>query len=94
MEELGTTLNQEEFLDASYRLYQTLNVQERNLILNYKKNNPKSRPQGELGQCTFYPQLNPKSLKIVSDKSRDQAQRERDSEISGEMVEKLFKHHR
>jgi hypothetical protein len=26
MEELGTTLNQQEFLDASLRLYQTLNI--------------------------------------------------------------------
>jgi hypothetical protein len=37
MEELGTTLNQEEFLDASYRLYATLNISEKNLILNFKK---------------------------------------------------------
>jgi hypothetical protein len=35
MEELGTTLNLEEFLDASYRLYHTLNIHEKNLILNF-----------------------------------------------------------
>jgi len=39
MEELGTTLNQEEFLDASLRLYATLNIQERALILKFNRSN-------------------------------------------------------
>jgi hypothetical protein len=93
MEELGTTLNQEEFLDASLRLYSTLNIQDRNLILNFKKSKKHAHNQGELGKCTFYPQLNPKSLKMVQDKSHMQAIRERDGEISSEMADKLIKHH-
>ena len=54
MEELGTTLNLEEFLDASHRLYQTLNIHEKNLILNFKR--PKHKYVNEqLSQCTFQP---------------------------------------
>jgi len=66
MEELGTTLNAEEFLDSSYRLYNTLNISERNLILNFKRHTRKR--QLDHNQCTFHPQLNQKSLKMASSK--------------------------
>lgn len=65
MEELGTTLNASEFLDASLRLYNGLNIHERNLILNFNKNQRKRKCDSELDKCTFYPQLNPKSMKMA-----------------------------
>jgi hypothetical protein len=92
MEELGTTLNLEEFLDASLRLYATLNIQERNMILNFKKSKKRGAAEGELGKCTFYPQLNPRSLKMVSEKSHSHARGE--GEVSGELAEKLIRHHK
>ena len=62
MEELSTTLNLEEFLDASYRLYnvrtsfhnilQTLNIHEKNLILNFKKKQQRLK-DFTTSQCTF-----------------------------------------
>ncbi|TNV85154.1 hypothetical protein FGO68_gene11081 [Halteria grandinella] len=88
MEELGTTLNQEEFLDASLRLYQTLNIQDRGLILNFNRSSNQRSQGGELSKCTFYPQLNPKSLKMVSEKQHKQP-----TDISSELADKLIRHH-
>ena len=65
MEELGQTLDIEEFVDASKRLFDTLTIPERDLILAisdkwqawWVKNTP---------QYTFEPNLNTNSLRIAS----------------------------
>ena len=59
MEELSTTLDREEFLDAALRLYSTLNVNDRNLILQFRKV-PKDNSRFTDPDCTFQPQINSK----------------------------------
>lgn len=61
MEEISTTLDREEFLEASLRLYQTLNIHQKNLILQYRRV-PRLKENHEMGDCTFHPQVNKKSI--------------------------------
>jgi hypothetical protein len=37
MEELGMTLNQDEFLDAAFRLYEAVSLPERDVLVNRKQ---------------------------------------------------------
>ena len=64
MEEIGTTLDRDEFIDASLRLFGTLNINDRNKILQFRRL-PKSQVNHELKNCTFQPELNNKSLKMA-----------------------------
>jgi hypothetical protein len=38
MEDIAQTLDRDEFVEAALRLYQTLNVADKNIILTFKKN--------------------------------------------------------
>lgn len=75
MEELEHTLDLEEFIDASMRLYDTLKIPEKNLIL-LMKDKWSTRKNTSDDQYTFQPQLNHNSLKIAA------KTREGDSDIA------------
>eukprot|EP01016_Furgasonia_blochmanni_P003579 TRINITY_DN11408_c0_g1_i10.p1 TRINITY_DN11408_c0_g1~~TRINITY_DN11408_c0_g1_i10.p1 ORF type:complete len:745 (+),score=192.61 TRINITY_DN11408_c0_g1_i10:195-2429(+) len=63
MEEISSTLNLEEFIDASERLFKTLTVWERdNVLLNFKK---KWEERRQTGNYTFHPEINKKSQKLA-----------------------------
>jgi hypothetical protein len=53
LEQLQEPLNRQEFLDATIRLYDTLNQHDKNLILRFGKAQPKGDYQ--LEKCTFKP---------------------------------------
>lgn len=63
MEELGQSLNFEEFYEASDRLLQTLSIGERNQIFRL----PKSK-QSTDNNLTFHPSINENSVKIAAAK--------------------------
>ena len=65
MEDLEHTLDLEEFIDASLRLYDTLKLPEKNLILCMRDKWTKSKTINE-DQYTFHPKLNTNSLKIAA----------------------------
>jgi len=70
MEDLEQTLDLEEFIDASMRLYDTLKLHEKSLVLNIKDKWEPSKNLGEK-EWTFQPNLNKNSLRIAA-KCRDQ----------------------
>lgn len=53
LEQLQEPLNRQEFVDATIRLYDTLNQHDKNLILRFGKTQPKADYQ--LEKCTFKP---------------------------------------
>lgn len=65
MEDLEHTLDLEEFIDASMRLYDTLKLPEKNLILNMKDKWTIQKDNSD-HKYTFQPKLNQKSMKMVS----------------------------
>ncbi|CDW91726.1 UNKNOWN [Stylonychia lemnae] len=66
MEELGQTLDEDEFIDAAGRLYDSVPLPQKNIILQTKQKwSEKSKIQQDL---QFKPQLNPNSLKIAASK--------------------------
>ena len=56
LEQLQEPLNKEEFVDATNRLYETLNQHQKNLILRFNKKEKKNDYLME--NCTFKPQTN------------------------------------
>ena len=56
LEQLQEPLNKEEFVDATNRLYETLNQHQKNLILRFNKKDKKNDYQ--MQNCTFKPQTN------------------------------------
>lgn len=80
MEDLEQTLDLEEFIDASMRLYDTLKHHEKSLILNLKDKWGRIKNINEK-DWTFQPKLNKNSLKIAA-KWRDQRE---------DVVNKLYK---
>jgi hypothetical protein len=56
LEQLQEPLNKEEFVDATNRLYETLNQHQKNLILRFNKREKKADYAME--KCTFKPQTN------------------------------------
>eukprot|EP00347_Sterkiella_histriomuscorum_P010260 403376977 len=66
MEEMGQTLDEDEFIDAAGRLYDSLPLPQKNIIIqNKQKWSEKSKMQEELH---FKPMLNPNSLRIAAKK--------------------------
>ena len=65
MEELEQSLDLEEFIDASMRLYDTLNLPDKNSILSIKDQWQRTKPN-EYDEYTFHPKLNKNSLKIAA----------------------------
>ena len=53
LELLDEPLNRQEFIEATIRLYDTLNQQDKNMILRFGKANTKGDYQ--LEKCTFKP---------------------------------------
>lgn len=64
MEEIGTTLDRDEFMDASLRLFQTLTVSQKNQILQFKRV-PRTKVDVDARNCTFQPEINTKSAKLA-----------------------------
>lgn len=62
MEDLEQTLDLEEFIDASMRLYDTLKLPEKNQILSLQER--RNHNHGE--EYTFQPNLNKNSLRIAA----------------------------
>lgn len=56
LEQLQEPLNKEEFVDATNRLYETLNQHQKNLILRFNKREKKNDYLME--KCTFKPKTN------------------------------------
>jgi hypothetical protein len=56
LQDLGEPLDREEFVDATNRLYQVLNQNDKNLILRFGK---KQKETYIAEQCTFKPAINP-----------------------------------
>lgn len=65
MEELEQSLDVEEFIDASMRLYETLKLPEKNIILSLKDQWQKEKPSENV-EYTFHPKLNKNSLRIAA----------------------------
>ncbi|CAI2384299.1 unnamed protein product [Moneuplotes crassus] len=65
MEELEHTLDLEEFIDASMRLYDTLKLPDKNMILLMKDKWSIQKDNSD-AKYTFHPQLNTNSLKIAA----------------------------
>jgi hypothetical protein len=80
MEDLEQTLDLEEFIDASMRLYDTLGVPEKSIILSLKDKWGRVKSTNEK-DWTFQPKLNKNSLKIAA-KWRDERE---------DVVNKLYK---
>lgn len=72
MEDLEHTLDLEEFIDASMRLYDTLKLPEKNLILSMKDKWSRVKENND-EQYTFHPNINKNSSKIAS-KNRHQGE--------------------
>lgn len=73
-----------------------MNIHERNLILNFKKHARKAKREDPgLANCTFYPQLNPKSLKMAQGKPYLQvlAMPSPPQEYASKDTDKLFRQH-
>lgn len=64
MEDLEQTLDLEEFIDASMRLYDTLKLPEKNAILNLNNDLTKHKHNHE-SDYTFRPNINKNSLRIA-----------------------------
>lgn len=56
LEQLQEPLNKDEFVDATNRLYETLNQHQKNLILRFNKREKKN--DYAMANCTFKPQTN------------------------------------
>lgn len=65
MQELGQTLDEEEFIDATKRLYNTLTISEKNILLAIKQKWQHQREKS-LESHSFRPELNKQSVKIAS----------------------------
>lgn len=65
MEELEQSLDLEEFIDASMRLYDTLKLPEKNLVLSIKDQWQKPKETGD-DNWTFQPKLNKNSMRIAA----------------------------
>ena len=78
------SLNQEEFLDAACRLYETVTLPEKNVLANRKERSrsgsvralQKAAEDEDLKKRAFKPKLNPNSLRIAEKKyNKDLGQR-------------------
>lgn len=65
MEDLEQTLDLEEFIDASMRLYDTLKLPEKNILLNLKDKEARFKHSNE-SEYTFQPNINKNSLRIAA----------------------------
>lgn len=81
MEELGQTLDADEFVDATKRLYKTLTVPEKNMLLQTNTKWDEVRDK-LVDKPSFHPELNKNSLRIAA-KSRPQ-----DEDIADILVRK------
>jgi len=69
MEELGQSLDEEEFIDACCRLYESLSLPEKNVLVNQRQKWDSSKQQSVISQQQmFKPSINPNSLRIASKK--------------------------
>ena len=64
MEELGQTLDAEEFVDASGRLFETLTIPERNTLISFKHKWEENKKRNT-DEYQFRPNLNNNSLRIA-----------------------------
>lgn len=62
MEDIAQTLDRDEFVEAALRLYQTLNVADKNIILTFKKNQDFGMYKLSNDDCTFKPEICKKSV--------------------------------
>mmetsp|Transcript_23973 Transcript_23973/g.36770 ORF Transcript_23973/g.36770 Transcript_23973/m.36770 type:complete len:92 (-) Transcript_23973:1176-1451(-) len=77
MEELGESLDREEFIDAAKRLYDSLNLADKNVLIKrnarLRSNSARARSESvdefEKSKTMFRPKLNPNSLKMASKRS-------------------------
>ena len=69
MEELGQSLDLDEFIDAACRLYDAVQIPQRNILLSVKDKWQRSKMDHET--TTFKPQLNQNSLKIAAKRRPD-----------------------
>mmetsp|Transcript_7635 Transcript_7635/g.7013 ORF Transcript_7635/g.7013 Transcript_7635/m.7013 type:complete len:149 (-) Transcript_7635:269-715(-) len=66
MDQMGETLDQEEFIDSAMRLYPTLNVHQKNTLLNFKKEQNKLKNSILSQEPQFKPKINQKSLNLAN----------------------------
>lgn len=77
MEELGETLDREEFIDACKRLHDSLNLADKNILVKrdsrLRSSSARARSQSvedfERSKNNFKPKLNPNSLKMANKRS-------------------------
>jgi len=68
MEDLGMSLDKDEFIDAATRLYDTVSLPEKNIMLSRKppqNQQPVQQRSLSRDRRDFKPKLNPKSLKMA-----------------------------
>ena len=65
MENLGESLDREEFVDSAYELYQTLDVVQKEAVLHFAPEKGTLEAKHANRDATFAPQLNKKSLEMV-----------------------------
>jgi hypothetical protein len=63
MEELGMSLNQEEFIDAAFRLYKSVSLPEKNILVQRAKSNSARTNQDD--NVTFKPKIDPNSKRMA-----------------------------
>lgn len=70
MEELGMTLNLEEFIDAADRLYKAVSLPEKNLMVKKNRSNSE-RSRSKNHDSTFRPNINPISRKLANQRNQE-----------------------
>jgi hypothetical protein len=65
MEEMGMSLNLEEFIDATKRLYKSVSLPEKNVLVKRRRSSS-ARKSVDTDHETFQPNINSRSRRIAS----------------------------